>query len=331
MKKNLIDKVKEPVRIRSKELKDGSKSLYLDVYLDGVRRYEFLKLYLIPEKCREDKVSNLRTLNLANAIKAKRIVEIQNRKYDFSNSDLNSSADLLEYMRIRAKKAQKHGTSTTNITECSIRMLKMYRKSENIPFSIVDKKFLVGYVEFLKKVKSKHGKPLSKYTILNYYRALTAALKTAVLDEIISINPATKLRVEEKPEQGNSSRCYLTMEEIRKLYQTECSISYVKQIFLFACMCGLRYSDIVSLRWGNIIHLQDNRTIIRIFQIKTGKELVIPLSKEAIALLPKGEYNPEGPIFGEKFSVPFVEKKLREWVADAQIRKYITFHVRRHN
>ena len=48
-------KAKEPIRIRLKELTDGNKSIYLDIYRDGKRRYEFLKLYLIPEKTPFDK------------------------------------------------------------------------------------------------------------------------------------------------------------------------------------------------------------------------------------------------------------------------------------
>ena len=32
-------KVKEPVRIRERELKGGSISLYLDIYMNGVRKY----------------------------------------------------------------------------------------------------------------------------------------------------------------------------------------------------------------------------------------------------------------------------------------------------
>ena len=39
---------KEPVRVRYKTLSDGSQSVYLDIYRDGKRQYEFLKLYLIP-------------------------------------------------------------------------------------------------------------------------------------------------------------------------------------------------------------------------------------------------------------------------------------------
>jgi hypothetical protein len=39
---------KEPIRLRTKALSDGSQSLYLDYYIDGKRSYEFLKLYLLP-------------------------------------------------------------------------------------------------------------------------------------------------------------------------------------------------------------------------------------------------------------------------------------------
>ena len=37
-------KLKEPVRLREKPIKDGNKSLYLDIYYKGVRKYEYLKL-----------------------------------------------------------------------------------------------------------------------------------------------------------------------------------------------------------------------------------------------------------------------------------------------
>ena len=45
-----VSKPKEPVRIRQRKLKNGNISLYLDIYSDGVRKYESLSLYLVPEK-----------------------------------------------------------------------------------------------------------------------------------------------------------------------------------------------------------------------------------------------------------------------------------------
>ena len=71
MKKQI--KVKEPIRLRTKKLSNGNESLYLDIYTDGKRDYEFLKLYIIQERTKEDKEKNAQTLKLANAIKSKRL------------------------------------------------------------------------------------------------------------------------------------------------------------------------------------------------------------------------------------------------------------------
>ena len=46
MKKEI--KIKEPIRLRTKELLNGCYSLYLDIYINGKRKYEFLKLYITP-------------------------------------------------------------------------------------------------------------------------------------------------------------------------------------------------------------------------------------------------------------------------------------------
>ena len=59
--------IKEPIRIRRKKLTNGNVSLYLDIYLNGKRSYEYLKLYLIPETNRKDKEKNRQTLQLAEA------------------------------------------------------------------------------------------------------------------------------------------------------------------------------------------------------------------------------------------------------------------------
>lgn len=63
----------------------GNTSLYLDIYRNGKREYEYLRLYLIPEKNRQDKEKNRETMKLAEAIKAKRTVELQNKEFGFKN------------------------------------------------------------------------------------------------------------------------------------------------------------------------------------------------------------------------------------------------------
>ena len=43
-KEKKVMKVKEPVKIRLKALRNGNYSIYLDTYVNGWRTYEFLKL-----------------------------------------------------------------------------------------------------------------------------------------------------------------------------------------------------------------------------------------------------------------------------------------------
>ena len=62
-----MEKSKEPIRLRMRKLKTGNTSLYLDIYMDGKRSYEYLNLYLVPEKTRADKEKNKETLKLADA------------------------------------------------------------------------------------------------------------------------------------------------------------------------------------------------------------------------------------------------------------------------
>ena len=73
-------KAKEPVTIRERKLKNGNISLYLDIYVNGQRSYEFLRLYLIPGTRQEAKLQNAKTIQSANTIKARRIIEIANSK-----------------------------------------------------------------------------------------------------------------------------------------------------------------------------------------------------------------------------------------------------------
>ena len=82
-KKAAQTKAKEPIRMRFKEIANGNQSIYLDFYTGGKRQYEFLKLYLILERTAADKETNRQTMATANAVKAQRIVELQNAAHGF--------------------------------------------------------------------------------------------------------------------------------------------------------------------------------------------------------------------------------------------------------
>ena len=108
MKKSV--KAKEPIRLRFKELANGNKSIYLDYYKDGKREYEFLKLYIIPEKNASAKIQNEETLRTANAIKAQRVVSLQNELHGFSNSGIKGRTNFISYLELQADKYEANGS-----------------------------------------------------------------------------------------------------------------------------------------------------------------------------------------------------------------------------
>ena len=72
------------ITLREKTLKGGRKSLYLDIYENGQRRYEVLKLYILPEMNDTIKAQNRETRKFAEVVRGKRLVEAQNTAFGFA-------------------------------------------------------------------------------------------------------------------------------------------------------------------------------------------------------------------------------------------------------
>ena len=91
-------KVKEPIRLRERKLANGNLGLYLDIYVKGTRKYESLGLYLIPEKTPLDKQMNIHTRQVAEKIKADRIIALQERGIKQYEKIKQSNMSLLDWL-----------------------------------------------------------------------------------------------------------------------------------------------------------------------------------------------------------------------------------------
>ena len=329
MKKTLSTQAKEPIRLRTKKLSNGNLSLYLDFYRDGKREYEFLKLYLVPEKTKADKIKNEETLRTANAIKAQKIVALQNEEHGFIVCS-KSKIKFIDFMVAQAENYEERGSyAYAQSIRNSIYHLRKY-KGDAVTLRQVDKAYLLGYIDFLNTTGGKYNKSLSDAAKALYFDVVVIALNKAVKDEIIPTNPAHKINYKDRPQQGEATKQYLTFEEVKALVATPCKYEVLKQAFLFACFCGLRYSDIKWLEWGKIQKIKSGEMQVEIKQQKTGEPLYLPLSANALQWLPeRGLAKDSDKVFALPH-VSTVEKFLPIWAKDAGINKHITFHVSRH-
>ena len=333
------------MRIRFKQLSNGNQSIYLEYYtgdvirkenyVGGKRKYEFLKLYLIPERTREDKAKNEATLALAKAIQSRRIVEVQNDAHGFQNTN-KSRVNLLDYLENIGKQSAEQGSRNYARTVLNtVRALRLFR-GDYIAFRDVDKEFLSEFTDYLRQMPKaskygvlKTGGRLSNNSVVSYYGTLRTAINRAYKEGIITVNPTKEFDFASKVRQEPSRREYLTIDELKTLINTECRHEIVKRAFLFSCLCGLRVSDIRKLRWCDL-QRSGGRVRIEITMQKTKEPLYLPISDEALKWLPeRGEAN------GSDFIFPLthegtVNDTLQHWAKVAGITKHISFHVSRH-
>ena len=305
-RKTSAKNTKEPVRLREKELANGVRSLYLDIYVNGKRSYEFLKLYLIPETNPQAKVQNENTMRAANTIKLNRILEITNNKAGLKNTSVRAKMLLKDWMETFRQAQEQKGVKDQKLIHNTIHALTAY--NINVAMRDVNRDYIIGLTNFLRNdYRSPRGKKLKDYSVINYLGCLRNALNMAVREDVIADNPIMKLSAQDKVKAPESQREYLTVEEVQQLEATDSPYPHIKQAFLFACYTGLRCSDV------------------------TKRPFYIPLSKKAMQWMPeRGDKTDEDLIF-ENIPVQVNTKLyLQPWLDKAGITKPITFHCSRH-
>jgi len=325
---------KNTVTLRKKQLKDGSFSYYLDIYVNGCRKYEFLRLYEVKVRKPEDRIQNQNMRRAAEAIKDQRSLEIAN---GMTHPDNQSEKILLQDWINHYVETNKDNLSSSYLTQvvtCAVNHLMIYA-GEKVCLTDIDKNFCIGFIKYLSKVEySSHSvkKILSKTTARQYLSVFRTLLNSAVRENLMPVNPLNKLSQEDKKPilSPMPTRAYLTIEEIKILAKTPCKHEICKQTFMFSCFTGLRISDIITLTWSDL-HKDNGRYVINKQMVKTKKMIYLPLSKEALRWIPdRGETKPTAPVFNIPISKPTFNKYIKSWIKAAGINKYVTFHVSRH-
>lgn len=324
-----MQKSKEPVRLRQRKLSSGLTSLYLDIYLNGERSYEYLRLYLVPEKTRADKEKNRSIMQLAEDIKAKRMVELRNGEFGFKSPRKEDTLFYPYYQAVCDAHANGESLQTMKIWRQCLLHLKAYDDNERLTFRNITPQWVQGFKDYLEKKalsqKSSNTKQyLSRNSAWLYFSKLRACLNRAYEEGVISNSPIRNIGNLKKEEV---TRMYLTVEEMRKLSKTKCPNPTIRNAFLFSCLTGLRYSDIQKLTWGEVTKQGDfTRLIFK--QKKTNGQEYLDISGQAANLMGERKGNEEK-VFNIAQSNE-TNRVIQRWVKEAGINKKITFHCARH-
>lgn len=323
-RKKKPQKVKEPIRLRTKDLTDGSKSLYLDIYRNGKRTYEYLKMYLIPETDSNARRQNEITMTAANAIKSKRIIELTSGEAGIVNHV--DKVYLLDWMKTYKEYQDKRDKKGTSQIIAVTHILKEYA-GERFTLDRIDLAFCQGYIDYMLTTYRPKGKPIAASTRNTYYQIFNGALNAAVRAKRLLKNPFNEMDKTEKPKMPESVRSYMTIEEVRALIATPMQDERVKNAYLFSCFCGLRISDIRRLKWKDVF-VDNGQYRLAVAMQKTKEPIYLPLSAEALKWMPeRGDKTADDHVFKLP---PNVNQLLKPWAEAAGISKHFTFHTARH-
>lgn len=312
---------KETAYLRRKKLKNGVESLYIDYVYNGTRFKDYLKLYVREEKSESDKEANKEVMNTANALLAKKIVEIHDKEAGFRGR--NNNILLEEFLLERQGKYEQEGHYGY------VRNLKVLRgwvakMKKRVTVRGIDAEYVTSFVSKLRESGMGEG------SVFTMYQALGCQLAAAVRSGIIRTHPYSMLDRMQKPKRQESTREYLSFDEIKAFASVaprDSKYEACQKAFLFSCFTGLRLSDVENLTWDNIRESMTGKEIV-LKQQKTQNVVYIPLAENALSLLPEK---------GSESNVWNLPRRctlgniLKKTASLAGISKKVTFHVARHS
>ena len=174
---------------------------------------------------------------------------------------------------------QNDWTDSTYEKFAAVKIHLMNFRTE-LTFDFFDEKGLNDYVTYLRDIKEMRNSTIGKQlSFLKWF--LRWAFKKGLHQNNAYDSYKPKLKSAQK------KIIFLTWEELNKLREFEIpaakqALDRVRDVFLFQCFTGLRYSDVFNLRRSDI-----KGDHIEVTTVKTSDSLIIELNKHSKAILDK--------------------------------------------
>jgi len=337
------------VKLREKEISGNRQSLYLDFYpaiphpeTNEPTRREFLGLYINAEKIKDkngkvksikltpiDKQHNKETLQLAEQIR-------QKRENHLNKPEIYTGYEK-EQLKIKEQGEQNFVTYFKNLSDkrkasnhdnwvAAYKYLETFTKG-NLKFADLNEKFCNDFKEYLLTTKSNKSNKvtLAQNSAVSYFNKLKATLKQAHKDGYLNTDLNAKIECIETQETIKQT---LTIEELNTLAKTECKNPLLKKYVLFSALTGMPFKEMQNLNWAQVEISETFGIRIKMIRQKTGKPYLINISEQAYSLMGERKEPTDKVFEGINNRDRYYFFPL--WLAEAGIKKEMTFHDLRH-
>lgn len=170
----------------------------------------------------------------------------------------------------------------TNATHTKFNAVKNHLKgfNPNITFELLDEVVLSNYVAYLREAKAMRNSTIGKQ--IGFFKwFLRWALRKGYTNNQTFESFKPKLKTTQK------KVIFLTWDELTqlreyKIPETKQYLERVRDVFLFTCFTGLRYSDAYNLKRSDV-----KESHIEITTVKTADSLIIELNSHSRTILEK--------------------------------------------
>ena len=318
---------KNNVILREKPLANGNISLYLDIYRDGKRTYEFLKLYINAKpRTPIERGKNRENLALAEKIRTQKESDL-NHLVHGQIAPSNQKINLLDFFEAYYDKYNKKDIRMIRgaIDRFNDFLKLDYPQFQNsIKPDQLTKEIVKEFVEYLESRSKGEG-------ARGYFQRFKKMIANAEEKNIFFVNPCKGIIC--IVDDSALTKDILSMDEIEKLIATRYPEQNLntRRAFIFTLYTGIRFCDIIELKYSYVDY--SNKTL-KFNQSKTKgqsskSQVIIPLNDSLLSLI--GD-KPERDTF--IFDLPshtMCLKSLKRWTAKAGIDKHITWHCGRHS
>lgn len=214
------------------------------------------------------------------------INHIEDNKPD--NTDFFKLVDRFIAGEIKAKGKNKSANTLQNYNTVKGH-LKDYEKKvkAKITFESVNLDFFYSYVSYLQKIKKLATNTIAKdITVLKVF-----------MGEAVDLGLTNNMQFKHKKfavQEAPTDAAYLTDQEIIKIWRLDLSnnkrLERAKDLFVFGCYVGLRFSDYSTIKPENIVTIEGEQ-FIKIVTTKTQDLVIIPCNPIVLQIFEKYKDN----------------------------------------